>query len=485
MNRALAVLLLAAPLCAQAVPGASRPVCIYCGTPLPHGVHAANCPYHKAARKPSTRPGEPRAALAGALFQSLITSIFASGPEPEAPADQAAAVAEAQASEARQARDAAAQAAYLQMMAAYKPLEGSQGAAFKALSSGGLDMKTLDGETLEASARTPFDAAAGPTPFFGDTLPLQDIQFLVNPGNDPRIVDLRKAGTLLVERLREDAPKVDAARKPQVRTPDCARLARTLEGAVQQRAAFLKTVQAAQAQVDIWGAANRAALLKAVQDGMEALTGTVLDTLGKRAEAAGRLQRILDREGGRMGQAGLDVDGIRAKIQRLRALSSAGQILEVTRSLGDWQTFLKDGVSTLVAQLRTSNQELEPLFDDPRMKVYFGAEAPALHALLDLAKLAASNEVVGKWVARKVPVIAGVELAINEVYNAADWFLSFQRIAEARAINGRVLATAGAIQQRIDDTLVALSDCPRAPGSPTRGGTPGLDPRPMPAGSPP
>ncbi|BDU75665.1 hypothetical protein [Mesoterricola sediminis] len=469
MSRALASLLLAVPLCAQVVPGASRPVCIYCGTPLPNGVHAARCPYHAPARKPSARPVEPKASLAGTLFQNLLTSLFASDPEPEAPEARAAAEAEAQAAEARQARDEAAQAAYLRMMEAYKPLDGSQGAAFKALSNARLDLKPLDGETLEARARAPFDTPAGPTPFFGDTMPLQDIQFLVNPGNDPRVVDLRKAGRLLVARLRADAPKVEAARKPQVRTPDCARLAQTLEGAVQQRAAFQRTVQASQAQVDIWEAANRAALLKAAQDGMEALTGTVLDAMSQRAEAAGRLERILEREAGRMGKEGLDVAAIRAKIQRLRALSSAGHLLDFTRSLGEWQTFLKDGVSALLAQLEGSNRELAEMFADPRLKAYFGGEAPALNALLDLTKLAASNQVVGKWVARKVPVIAGVELALKEAYNAMDWYLSFQRIAEARAINGTVLAAADAIQKRIDDTFIALEGCHPAP-SPQAGG---------------
>ena len=460
MSRILATLLLTAPLCAQAVPGASRPVCIHCGTPLPNGVHAASCPYHGAARKPSARPAGPKAALAGTLFQSLITSLFASDPEPEASAAKAAA--EAEATEDRQAREPAAQAAYLRMMESYKPLDGSRGAAFKALSNSGLDLKALDGETLEARARAPFDTAASPTPFFGDTMPLQDIQFLVNPGNDPRLVDLRKADRLMVERLREDAPKVAAALKPQVRTPDCAKLAHFLEGAVHQRAEFQKTVQAAQSQVDTWEAANRAALLKAAQDGMEALTGTVLDALAKRAEAAGRLERILGREAGRMSEAGLDVTEIRARIQRLRTLSSAGRLMDFTRSLGDWQTFLKDGVSALVAQLEGSNRELEELFNDSRMKTYFDGEAPGLNALLDLAKLAASNKVVGKWVARKVPVIAGVELAINEAYNALDWYLSFRRIAEARAVNGRVLAAAEGLQQRIDDTFAALGDCPRA-----------------------
>ncbi len=461
MRRFLVPLLLIAPLCAQTVPGASKPVCIHCGTPLPYGVHAASCPYHKAAPKAGTRPAGAKAALAGTLFQSLITTLFASDPETKAPAEQAAAEAAARAEEARKARDAEAQAAYLRMMASYKQLEGAQDTAFRDLGSGGLALKSLDDQALDA--RAPFDTAAAPTPFFGDTMPIQDIRFLANPGNDPRLVDLRQAKEWVAASLKQDAPKVEAALKPQARTPDCDRLARTLEGSVQQRTRFQKTVQSAQEQVEIWEAANRAALLKAAQDGMEALTGTVLDAASRRAEAAGRLERILDANAGKMTAQGLDVAEIRAKVQRLRRLSSAGELLDFTRTMGDWQGFLKDGLSALAAQMEGTNRDLEPLFADPRMKDYFGGDSPALHALLDLSRLAASNKVAGKWVARKIPVIAGVELAINETYDALGWYLSFRRIAESQAINGRVLAAAESIQQRIDGTLAALKDCPGSP----------------------
>ena len=57
---------------------------------------------------------------------------------------------------------------------------------------------------------------------------------------------------------------------------------------------------------------------------------------------------------------------------------------------------------------------------------------------------------------RKVPLIAGVELAINESYNALDWYLSYRRLAEANAINGRVLAAAKQLQSDIDDTYLDL-----------------------------
>jgi hypothetical protein len=94
------------------------------------------------------------------------------------------------------------------------------------------------------------------------------------------------------------------------------------------------------------------------------------------------------------------------------------------------------------------------------MQKYFETEAPELNALLDLSKLAASNKVFGKWVARKVPLIAGVEISLKQSYNALDWYLSFKQVAEANGINGRVLDAARGIQKNIDDTALSLRACP-------------------------
>ncbi|MBN1906624.1 MAG: hypothetical protein JW927_16195 [Deltaproteobacteria bacterium] len=38
--------------------------------------------------------------------------------------------------------------------------------------------------------------------------------------------------------------------------------------------------------------------------------------------------------------------------------------------------------------------------------------------MLDISRIAASANVFGKWVAKKMPVVTGIELAINQLYNA-------------------------------------------------------------------
>jgi hypothetical protein len=435
---------------------------------------------HKS--KHGSTSGNVKAMFVGALFEGMLTSLFEtdtqsakSQEEALAAQQKAAALAAQQAAAFQRAQEAAFQAQHNKMMQSFKQLDGSQGVAFKNLSDASLAFKTLDddAETLAANARKPFDTAAEPkqpTPFFGDTMPLKDIQLLVNPENDPRVVDLRNATAYVAKNLKnEGAPPAPGTTKPRdgradgkpiTKAPDCAKLNQKLQGFLTQRDKFSNTINLAQEQLSTWQEANRNALLQAAKDGIEYFTGQLLERMDKRGEAAERLQRIYEKKAAQMAQDGLDVAVIQAKIERLKVFSSAGKIAELTGNINDWQTFIKDGMSALMAQLTSSNQDINGMLDDPRMQKYFETEAPELKAMLDISKLAASNKVFGKWVAKKVPVIAGVELAINQSYNGLDWLLSFKRMTEANKINGKVLHAAKSLQQHIDETSWALQDCP-------------------------
>jgi hypothetical protein len=160
-----------------------------------------------------------------------------------------------------------------------------------------------------------------------------------------------------------------------------------------------------------------------------------------------------------MAQEGINVIELQAKIDRLRAVSSTGQLAELTSNINDWGTFAKDGMSTIISRLTDSNNEVKGLMNAPEMKKYFESETPELNTLLDISKLAASNMVFGKWVAKKIPVVAVIELSIKEVYNGTDYLLSLNRILEAQKINGGVMETARFIQRNIDNSYMALSDC--------------------------
>lgn len=438
---------------------------------------------HSSGKKLNTNQ-EIQMMVVGTLFESLLTSIFADNTANEKEAlaakQKAAALAAQQAAAWQRAKDIEAQAEYEKMMRSYKQLDGTQGVAFKTLSDSNLGFKTLDGdaETLAANARKPFDAPpemkapgseaiGGGTSFFGDTMPIQDLQLLVNPENDPNVVDLRNARTYVVENLKKDSQKLAAATKPEKksddksvpRSPECINLSKKLDGFIHQRNQFRKTIDLAQMQLTTWQDANRNALLNAAKDGLAYFTGQLLEGFIKRSKAAARLQQIYEKNAEQMARDGLNIGDIQARIQRLRVLSSPSKIKELTSNISDWQTFIKDGVSGLMAQLTASNHEIQQMLEDPQLQKYFETETPELKALLDISMIAASSKVFGKWVAKKVPIIAGVQLAINQIYNATDWYLSYQQIVAANKINGKVLNAARSIQNNIDDTYLALKDC--------------------------
>lgn len=473
---------------------AISPVCAYCGTSIPNGVHASSCPYSagpaasekSAPLAPAFNPAaDLQAMIVGSIFQGLVTALFT---QPSSSADSTQAEqkrAEALAAQylaQKKAREAAEQAAYEKLMKSYKLLSGSHKIGFKTLSKTKIGFKTLesDTESLAASARKPFDTAeesgdstssyagSGGTSFFGDTMPLVDIQFLVNPENDPNVIDLRNAVTYVVDNLKEDNEKMTEATQdaeesshgqPIVTPPDCQKLKQRLAAYVVQRQNFHKTVLQAQEQLTIWENANRNALVNAAKDGVEYFAGAYLATLAKRGDNADKVRQILEKNKASMARDGLDVKKIEAVILRVKNESLAGKSAWAANTGNDWQTFLKDGVSGLVAQLSNTNAEIKEMMSDSRMQKYFTTDSPELNALYDISKIAADSKVFGKWAAKKVPIIALIEISYKQTYNAADWLLSFQRISEANRINGEVTNSARSLQRNIEETYETLQQC--------------------------
>jgi len=420
------------------------------------------------------------------ILESLLASIFAPNPattqEALAAQQMAAALAAQQAAAEQKALAAKAQAEYEKMMQSYKQLDHTQGANFKLLSDSSLAMKSLDGdaETLAAGARKPFDTASdlkeqpppvamgSATPFFGDTMPIDQIRTLVNPDNDPRIVDLRNAVTYVVDSIMNDTSKIEEAIKPYdgvveggpvVASPDCVALAKKLRGFINQRNKFNKTILLSQEQYTTWKTANRNALVNAAKEGIEFFTLRFLKVLGKRQDAANRLQRIYENQAARMMQDGVNVADIQAKIARVQRLSSATQIADITAHIRDWQNFLNNYLSAFMLEAKDSNAEIQELFDNPKTARYFSADKPALNALLDITLIVADEKVFGTWLAEKVPIIAATRFAINEIYHATDFYLSLTQVMAANRINGEVMYAAKSLQKHIDDTYVELREC--------------------------
>jgi hypothetical protein len=468
---------------------AQNPVCAYCGTQLPNGIHRPGCPYYRASTS-STKSSSGSSAdlsnmVAGAIFQKVIKSMFSNNPANDKKALDAkqkeAELASQQAAEQQKIKEAIAQAEYEKMMKAYKLLEDSQDLKIKTLDNTNLEFKTLDGdaESLSTNARKHFEngmkipssgssVTENATPFFGDTMPIEYLQTLLNPENNPNVVDLRNATKYVDENIKNDSLGIvtllrkyesESKGSPVIQKPDCIKLGDKLKAFIIQRNQFQKTINLSQNELDIWETANRNALINAAKDGLEYFTGQLLEKIVNRGQAADRLQLIYNKNVNQMTSNGIDVTELKAKIDKLRKMSSAGQISELANNINDWQSFIKDGMSSLISRLTDSNNEINDLLEDPKLKTYFDTDKPELKTLLDISKIAASNMVFGKWVAKKVPMIALVDISIKQLYNGFDYLNSYNRINEAQKINGQVMNAAFNIQKNINDTYIALKEC--------------------------
>ncbi|HEY3389683.1 MAG TPA: hypothetical protein VGK38_08945 [Prolixibacteraceae bacterium] len=426
--------------------------------------------------------------VAGALIQGVLSSLFSSKPadnqkaiEAKQQADEQAAQ---QAAEQQRIKEANDQAEYDKMMGSYKGLEDAQNLKLKTLDNTNPDFNNLNGdaEKLSSDARRQFEVSgdaplSGPvapvaaTPFFGDAMPIEDIQTLVSLDNNPNVVDLREAkqfvseknvkdNEVIVSLLRQYEPEGNG--EPIIQKPDCIKLSNQLKGYTNQRQQFQKTINLSSNELDVWETANRNAMINAAKDGLEYFTGQFLEGLTNRGKAADRLQQVYDSNLKKMTADGIDVVELQAKIEKLRTISSAGKIAELATNMNDWQTFIKDGASSLITNLSGLNDEIKGMLDDPKVSKYFETEKPELSTLLDISKLAASNMVFGKWVAKKIPVIGAIEISIKQAYNGLDYLLSLNRILKAQKINGGVMDAAKYIQKNIDRTYIALKDCPQA-----------------------
>ncbi|MDP4292129.1 MAG: hypothetical protein Q8908_13690, partial [Bacteroidota bacterium] len=307
------------------------------------------------------------------------------------------------------------------------------------------------------------------TGFFGDTMPMTDIQTLVEPENNPDVVDLRQSKQYVAAQIKSDSLNIvtllrkDEAKEngePIIQKPDCIKLKGLLNAYTRQRSEFQKTILLSNSQLDIWEAQNRNALVNAAKDGIDYFIGAILDALKNRGEIADKYQMVLDNNVNQMMGEGIDVTKIQNEIAQLRKISARGQTADFLSNLKDWNTFMKDGLSSLIGELSESNKDVSGILEDPMMKKYFEPESSKLNTLLDISKIVASNGIWGKWVEKRMPLVAGIEFAIKETYNATDWILSYKRMAEAQKINGGVMDTAKYIQQNIDNTYSALKDCP-------------------------
>jgi flagellar motility protein MotE (MotC chaperone) len=419
--------------------------------------------------------------VAGAVMQGLINNLLSSPPEKsQAEIEAEKKEQERIAFEAEQKRlieEARQQELHDELMKSTKTLDGSQS----------LDFKTLDGdmEKMRKAASNQFEPESTGssstsvnrgTDFFGTNVTQADIDLVTDPDNDPMIVDLRNAKNYIVKNIKTDSLKIqnlklnDAKKAANPTKPVCNRveLDKKLNGFLTERQKFLKTIEMTQSELAKWEEQNNEALENTAKAGLEYFVGDLVGKLGKKGEAASRLENMLGKNAEQMAKEGLNVTEITLKIQRLRNLSSVANVVKSTYELKDWEAFIKDGWSALVLRVSESNAEIKEMLNDPQMQKYFTLENPSpgmniptpeLKVLLDIANIGLTYDVFGTWVAKKSPVIALTQFSIDQIYNVTDWVLSYKRICDLREVSGKETEAANYQQQKINETISLIQNC--------------------------
>jgi len=458
------------------VPDVPDPVCV---DNCPDDTSSASSGRGNASTGASraSKPAKPdmNAVIGGMVMQGVLEAMMNPPKPPKGNLDDViAAQRQAEALKAQQA--ARAKAANSPTFRALQ----AQVNGYKGGATGSLALKGVDDDltALAAQAREPFDTAGdtmngadnepiaveAPTPFFGDTMPEADLRLLVEPENDPRVVDLREAQSFVVASLKndEDAKQMPAetVAKPELTHDECIALQGKLDRFLTQREKFAQTIDLAAGELDRWEKQNNEALTNFAMEGIQHYLGNFQDYLTRRGMAADRLLGIYAKNANTMAKEGIDVATLTAKMQALKRISTAGQLSTLSSQGQEWAGFLKDGLSGLIASMAEDNTAMETLLADPKVAPYFESDMPTIRAALDLTKIAAGSAVFGKWVARKMPIVAGCELAVNQGYNALDWAMSFHHMVRSHDIYGKALDSAKKIQGQITTMRITLSGCP-------------------------
>lgn len=433
----------------------------------------------------------PGAMVASGIMQMLITKMLSPDPKQEqaeaaakqAELDRIAAEAEIQ----RQIEAALEQERYENMMKLYKPAPGSQSLEMKTTSGADLDFKTLNGdaEQMRVDARKQFESSGNDhsfpeikdgTDFFGIPVSSPDFQTLVDPDNDPNIVDLTKADKYIVENIaKEESAKVESLKKDepaQVKKdlPEgyCANLQTKLSGFTDTRAKFQKTINLTQGELTKWKEQNNAALWNAAKSGVSLVTDIFLKHLELRKTGALDIKKYL--EALPLGKTPGAVDNyVKILDQVINFKYNLPKTADNIKKAADYAYLLRDATQVLAEDIAKSNNEVASMLNDPKFKALLNDGNPEVDAGQSAAGKLADIVLEGKTLQEKLvgaftktmPIVAWCQFAVDQTYNATDWILSYKNICNLNSVTGKELEAAQYLQNKIFETQSLLKECPR------------------------
>lgn len=374
----------------------------------------------------------------------------------------------------KQIKDALEQALHDKLMALYKPLPGSQRLEMKTMpgNNNALSMKTFDGDKGDYM----YKGVEVNTPAFGIGLSAQEIQVLLDPENDPVVADLRNANDFIVKNLKSESAQANnkitqetrSNGTPIIQQTDCAELKNKLAGFVKEREDFQKTIVLTQTELADWKEKNNKALWNAAESGIGFLSGKFFEHMEESRKNASNIKKWLMDFEKPMRAKGIDVDGyiklLDVKVINYNISGFADRFSKTTESV----LAVRDASQSLAGHFAKTDAEIAAILENPNVKLFLtDGEAKFEANTLGISQATADNlnkglalvTLAGKFLAIVNPVASATQFAIDEVYNAADWILSYKLILQQNNVHDKETEAAEYIQTKINTAFELLKNC--------------------------
>lgn len=468
-------------------------VCAYCNrssAQISASGHASSCPYYVAPKKTvsgisPSYSNSMQMMVTSTLIQGIFSGIFNSSQQQKQKEQQQKLLAEQQkikaAAEAalqKKIKDSIDLLNYNRLMSSYKLLQGG---------SVGLNMKKLDGdmEVLRAGAASQFDGGiqvkdtvtiSGGTSFFGTRMDSAQINTLLEPEKDTVIADINNADLFIRENKKADSVRQaraadsaarNATKDISKKSPECDKLQTRLNNYLTQRDKFHKTILTTQKDLAEWKQKNNDALWNAATSGFELMFSKFLANVSLKGIQAEDIRLRLLKHEEALRAKGVDFDKYLGVLnQRIFNANNLAKDVSEFKDAVEYDAFFRDAVQIGASRIAETDTVYRQLLQDTTVKQmlndggFVEVDAGQFAAGKTVEKILASNFLKNlKGFSSKIPYVTYAQLATDMIYNATDWWQSYQRIKQLREVSGQETRAAMSLQMNIDKTLDQLKGC--------------------------
>jgi hypothetical protein len=342
-----------------------------------------------------------------------------------------------------------------------------------------VDFKNLDGdaETMRKAAGDPFDQPSvitgkieisSGTNFFGTTLTEPEISTLMEPENDPIIVDLRDANTFVVQSLKQNKEEIKKIEKPKkeekkqkTERRECKEIIAKYNKQVGDMQKFQKQIKFTESQLDEWKQKNDAAFWNAVIDGSSFAVGEFFDYLKETRSGAENIKRNLELIETKLIKGNVytpaQIESLKTKLNLRMAEYTISKYTSEFSNIADYFDYVKNVIQSSVTKIGETDADIKELLSNPKVKEYL-SEYPTIDAAQFLAGKSITAFLARKGFS-KYSYVGIAQLVVNTAYNATDMYLSYKNICTLRNASGKELESAKYIQSQITNTYNKIVEC--------------------------